>query len=121
MTYIVFDRHANDSDTFDNIDDAMTNARERISDYQDEIWPDEMDGAIIVAEVISESEKANVVTRDMLDKNGCCNGLHYSGSEVDYWCDYVMPEPAAVYRCNICGGKVQFDGTPPVAACNDDD
>ena len=113
MTYIVLDRLTPEWDFFDSLDEAMANAKERIAEYLDELWPDDMDGAIVVAQVVSESTMVNVVTRDMLDDNGCCNGRHYSGTEAEFWCDYVMPDAAITHRCNICGGLVQFDGTPP--------
>lgn len=104
----------NGVDFFNTEDEAVQFARSVIEAMRDEEWPDEVEN-VLVAKVTHASEKTNVVTRDMLDDEHCYKGRYYPGN-FDYYCDYEMRQSneEQEYRCNICGGIVKFDGTPPV-------
>jgi len=78
-------------ETFQSEDKALDYARDCIESYQDaDGWPEEVQG-ICVGKVVHDVRREDVVTKGMLDENGCYNGRHYESPErerFDYWCEY---------------------------------
>ena len=75
--------------------EAIALAQKAIDNWRDccnPDWPEEVD-RVSWGCVLGESEPVEIENGDYLN--------------------YKLSDPPAVYRCNQCGGLVQFDGTPP--------
>lgn len=80
-------------DEFDTEEEALSAAERAIDYYRDcDGWPEDVAG-VTVGRVTHRADKFNVVTRDMIDAEGCCNGTFHAGlhrGQFDEECDYKM-------------------------------
>lgn len=68
--------------------EAIEFARSFIADYNDGEWNDGVE-SVFVAKITHTAIQTNVVTKAMLDDEGCYSGRHYGGG-YDSWCDYEL-------------------------------
>ena len=68
--------------------EAIDAAVECIEEYCADNWSDEVE-SVCIGSIEMRATKVNVVTKDMLDSDGCYNGRHYYGN-YDEWCNYEL-------------------------------
>ena len=71
---------------YDSQEEALKYAQVVIDDYCDGEWMEEVEN-VMVGQVTHQAQAFNIVTKEMLDDEGCYNGRYYGGG-YDHWCQY---------------------------------